>query len=424
MENHKNLIREEIYEQLPEELKKLTENFEGRERDMVLLSCIGVLSNCLPNIYGNYDGDDVYPQLFIIIVAPPASGKGVMNYARTLIHPIHKKILKDSRDLKSKCEKENKGKKREDCPELRIKILPANISTSEMYSYLGRSDHGLLIMESEADTMSSMLSNDWSNYSDLLRRAFHHEPISISRKMEDLYEDIEEPKLAMLLSGTQNQLRPLIKSTENGLYSRFIIYNFTEIGEFKDVFAEKTKESKIAFEKVGEEVYKLYGKLKELKKPVEFKLSNAQRSEFLKKLKEIRDDIIESHPTGFVSNLYRHGLILFRIAMIITSIRNKERLLALEQIKCNDSDFKLSMNLTLQLLRHSLTVYKNLKFGELGMQEEKLLNSLKKTFTTKEAYAIGDKLGIPKRTVDDKLLQWQKKYLARRIKKGFYSKIM
>ena len=41
-----------------------------------------------------------------------------------------------------------------------------------MYAYMGSSKHGLLIMESEADTMSNMLNNDWSNYSDVLRKAF------------------------------------------------------------------------------------------------------------------------------------------------------------------------------------------------------------------------------------------------------------
>ncbi|HAO05422.1 MAG TPA: hypothetical protein DCQ50_00250 [Chryseobacterium sp.] len=47
-----------------------------------MLSSLGILSNCLPNIKGNYDGDSVYPNLYILIIAPPASGKGVMNYSR------------------------------------------------------------------------------------------------------------------------------------------------------------------------------------------------------------------------------------------------------------------------------------------------------------------------------------------------------
>ena len=111
--------------------------------------------------------------------------------------------------------------------------------------FLGSSEHGLLIMESEADTLSNMLNNDWSNYSDVLRKAFHHEPISISRKIEKIFEEINQPKLSMVISGTPNQLQPLIKSKDNGLFSRFIVYSFDEIAEFKNVFAIKSRDNRI-----------------------------------------------------------------------------------------------------------------------------------------------------------------------------------
>lgn len=92
-----------------------------------------------------------------MIIAPPASGKGVMNYSRKLIELIHEKILKESINNKIECEKENKKNFNSDCPNIEIKILPANTSTSEMYSFMGNSKHGLIIIESEADTMSNML---------------------------------------------------------------------------------------------------------------------------------------------------------------------------------------------------------------------------------------------------------------------------
>ncbi|WP_292012942.1 DUF3987 domain-containing protein [Chryseobacterium sp.] len=102
------VIEQVIYDNLPEELKKLTENFTGREKDIVLLSSLGVLSTCFPNIKGLYDGDTVYPNLYTLIIAPPASGKGVMNYSRILIEKIHNTILEDSRTEKSECEESKK----------------------------------------------------------------------------------------------------------------------------------------------------------------------------------------------------------------------------------------------------------------------------------------------------------------------------
>ena len=81
----RRLISNSVYNRLPVLLKELTINFEGREKDIVLLSSLAVLSNTFPNIKGIYDGDDIYPQLFVVIIAPAASGKGVMNYSRILI---------------------------------------------------------------------------------------------------------------------------------------------------------------------------------------------------------------------------------------------------------------------------------------------------------------------------------------------------
>jgi hypothetical protein len=305
------LIEEIIYNNLPEDLKSLTQNFEDRERDVVLLSSLGVLSNCLPNIKGNYDGDSVYPNLYILIIAPPASGKGVMNYSRILIDKIHSKIYKDSKAVKQSCElskKKNDGaknsqKSNDKCPDIQVKIVPANISTSELYTFLGSSKHGLLIMESEADTLSNMLKNDWSNYSDVLRKCFHHEPISIARKIEGLYEEVKEPKLSMVISGTPGQLKPFLMSRENGLFSRFMFYTFDELSNFKDVFAEKTLDNKLYFQEVSERVFNLYSRLNEVSNELEFKYSDRQKKILLSRMNLVWEDIVDNHTEDGCTNL-------------------------------------------------------------------------------------------------------------------------
>ncbi len=434
MEGNRNMsrrkIEESIYNELPKELRSLTENFEGREKDIVLTSTIGVLSNCLPNVYGYYSGDKIYPHLFVIIIAPPASGKGTMNYARLLIQDIHNKILSDSRKEYIDCQERKKKKDDRDnapCSPIQIKILPANTSTAEMYSYLGSSKHGLLIIESEADTMGQMLKNDWSNYSDVLRKAFHHEPISISRKIEKVFEDIPEPKLAMVLSGTPDQLKSIIQSKQNGLYSRFIIYSFDEISKFKDVFAPKNKKSKDVFRTIGKDIFNLYGHLTKLKEPLEFSLTPKQREEFLKKIEPIHNDITKN-TEDFTPNLYRHGLIMFRIAMIFTVIRNRKNIIKGKSfLVCSNEDFINSFNLTKTLLRHSLYVFKTLDNGFLSIQDEKILDDLgnnrDRTFNRKGAILTGQKYGVPIRTMDDKLSKWQKRKIIRKISKGTYKKL-
>lgn len=422
----RRLIEREIYKSLPEELKSLTESFEGREKDIVLMSSLGVLSNCLPNIKGYYDGDDIFSNLYVLIIAPPASGKGVMNFSRILIEPVHNKILEDSKAELLICEnskKVSKENKNELCPNIKIKIVPANVSTAEMYSFLGTSQHGLLIMESEADTLSNMLNNDWSNYSDVLRKAFHHEPISISRKTEKIFEEINQPKLSMVISGTPNQLQPLIKSKDNGLFSRFIIYNFDEIADFKDVFAIKSKDNRIAFENLSKQIFELYGQLASLDKPIEFQFTDNQIKRFTRKFKLIRQDVIDNHSASFLSNLNRHGLIMFRICMILTALRNKGEVQQKEVLVCNNRDFLNALSLTATLLRHSQFTFDTIETGILSIQDEEILDNLKSPFTRQDAIAVGEKMNIPKRTIDDKLVQFQTKRFTKKISKGLFKKL-
>lgn len=421
----RRLIEPSIYARLPGKLQDITSSFEGREKDIVLLSTLGVLSNCFPNVWGLYGGDKVFPHLYTMIIAPAASGKGVMNYSRKIIEPIHDKIFNESRRAFLECESGNKKNKSDKgvCPEIQAKILPANISTSEMYSYVGSSNHGLLIMESEADTMSNMLKNEWSNYSDVLRKTFHHEPISISRKTEKIFEDIKEPKLAMVISGTPDQLQPLIKSKDNGLFSRFIVYNFDEISEFKNVFDKSKNNNKWRFEEFGKKTLNFYQKLIDLDS-VQVLLTEKQEQKFFDRIRPIRQDIVDNHSEGFISNLHRHGLIFFRLAMILTVLRSKKKLMTenVKELYCSDTDFMLALKLTQTLLRHSLFTYNTIDNGGMSLQDVELLDSLKSTFTSQEAYKTGELNVIPKRTMVSKLEQWQRKKVIKRIKKGFYKK--
>lgn len=416
-----------LYKRLPPLLQNLTREFDNREKDIVLLSSIGVLSNCLPNICAYYDGDVVYPHLYILIVAPPASGKGVMNYSRMLIDKIHDKIIADSRAEMLECEESKKGNKenrKEPCPNLKVKILPANISSAEMYSFLGSSQHGLLIMESEADTLSNMLNNEWSNYSDVLRKAFHNESLSISRKMEKIFEDIKEPKLSMVISGTPDQLQPLIKSKDNGLFSRFVVYNFDEISDFKDVFALNTKNNRVAFENASLKIFDLYGKLSVLETPIEFEFTIDQKQRFLKRLRFIRKDILNTHSQSFLANLHRHALIMYRLCMILTAIRFEDKLTAEKKIICNNFDFILALRLMETLLRHSQFTFDTIDSGHLSLQDEEILDSFKSiNFTREQAIIEGEKKNIPKRTIDDKLSQWQKKKIIKKLSRGNYQKM-
>lgn len=84
--------------------------------------------------------------------------------------------------------------------------------------------------DSEVDTLvQSNARKDFGGYSDILRKVFHHEPLSRQRKSEGESYIVREPRLAVMLSGTPYQLRKLIPSEENGLFSRLLYYVIPEV---------------------------------------------------------------------------------------------------------------------------------------------------------------------------------------------------
>lgn len=336
-------LKEAIYDSLPEQLKLATSNFTGRERDIVLLSSLAVISALLPNVYGIYGRKRVYPNLYLLIIAPPASGKGVMDFSRGWAERIHQKILDVSRKEIDEYQKTN-GKEKRGSPPLRIKIIPANISSAEIYSMIKNGHHGVVMIESEADTLSNMLNQDWGNFSDVMRKAFHHEVISISRKLDNVYLEIPNPKLSMVLSGTPDQVLPLVQSKENGLFSRFIYYTFNDISPWKNVFDESAATDYI--KDLGDGfMYDLYEKLMNREDELNFKLTPEQIQEFNVRMKEIHKIVNAEgsiYQASFNSNVKRHGVIFFRLCMILSVIRQYESVSDADVIICDNADFNPS----------------------------------------------------------------------------------
>ena len=429
--NFKNpLISEKVYNKLPNVLKTVTNNFSGREKDIVLTSSLGVLSSLLPNVFGYYDKDIVYSNLYTVILAPAASGKGVMMKSKILAEKVHEMLYKKSTSL-WKPEMENdevKGKEvkneKKSKPEIILKIVPANISSAQLYQYMNSIDDGILMIESEADTLSNMLKNEWSNFSDILRKAFHHEKISLSRKSDGEYIFVEEPKLSLVLSGTPEQLRPLINSRENGLLSRLIIYSFDEIASFKNVFEKKYKNTNTTIEKESQKVLEIYETLKSRESRIEFDLTDKQKEFFLKYFTKKQNYVLQNESIGFISNIKRLALICFKICLILSVYKNANNLNTIDEIVCSNEDFIVAIRLLNVYYQHSLFNYKNIDVFGLSENDESLLDSVKEDFSRSEILTVAKNMGISTRTLDEKLKQWRAKRIIKKVKNGRYKKII
>lgn len=419
-------IPESVYENLPEPLNQIVLEFESRERDIVFLSTLGVLSSCLPKVYCVYDRKKYYPNLNLFIIAPPASGKGAMNWAKLLVNPIHDKIMMDS---KARIEQFRNSTSTIgiEKPEFQIKFLPGNVSSARVYNHLKNAHDSLLVFESEADSLSNMLKQDWGDFSDVMRKAFHHETLSISRATDDIYFEIKNPKLSMVLSGTPNQIKPLIASKENGLFSRFMFYYFDDVTRWKDVSPNANYiDLEDVFENHSKVVYKLYGKLYFKENPIHVKFTNSQWQRFQNTMSLATDTFIGNEKEEFLSVVKRFGIIAIRIAMILTVLRNNELIdRQTSELECSDEDITKAIDITKVMIEHSLFVFdlfsKDSVF--IPMKERILLNQLPTNFSRAVGLRLALNSNIAERTFADVLKRWEKKGIIAKQGHGEYKKL-
>ena len=112
-------------------------------------------------------------------------------------NPINNRLHEESRqlmvDYKAKMAEYQQNKKK--CPDLtapeqppqKILIIPANSSASSFVSLLSDNDGVGILFETEGDTLSQTLKSEHGKYSDILRKGFHHETISMSRRKDRFY---------------------------------------------------------------------------------------------------------------------------------------------------------------------------------------------------------------------------------------------
>ena len=435
-------IPEEVYEALPQILKEGARAFtDKRKRDVFFTGAISIISGCLPKVTGIYFNERVYPHLYTFIIAPAASGKGVLKNAKRLGDKYHQKILQQSRTAQKIYEselaeykkfefKKNKGEpvpEKPQAPAFKIVFIPADCSQARMVEHLQANDGQGIICETEADTMSGAKKQDWGDYSPILRSAFHHEKISISRKTGNEYVEINEPRLAVALSGTPAQAPKLISSAEDGLFSRFLFYAFKNNIEWQD---PSPKSNTIVyndhFEALSEQILQLINQLEQSPTMVELQPSQwlIINTAFPKMLSEVVTFTSED-AAGVV---YRLGLVLFRICMIFSALRKHENGDMTETIICTDEDFNTALLIVQTYLQHSLLMFNNLPKQNEAMQfhsgdgKRKFFETLPKEFTRKEATEIGTKYKLSARTVDDVLKSCLGVSLTK-IKAGSYQRI-
>jgi hypothetical protein len=439
-------IPQSVYDNLPPILKQGAEAFkEAREKDTFLTGALAVLSGCLPNVTGEYGGRTVYPNIFSFILAPAASGKGALQSSKELADKYHLEVLKNSREQKNEYDlkmaaykKTQRFKKKDDDtqeeipeePPFKIVFIPANASNASLIQHLQKNEGKGIICETEADTMGQAFKNDWGSYSDLLRKAFHHEKISITRKTNNEYHEINAPQLSVALSGTPKQVYNIISSAEDGLFSRFIFYVFKTDSKWIDPspYGDRVNLTDL-FGKLANVVYEMVLFHESGKTTIH--LTREQWNKFNPTFSEYLSQISAFVSEDAQSIVKRLGLVLYRLCMIFTAIRKYQAQELATDIQCLDEDFETASQLVEVYLKHNILMFENLPKQEdeekgpfkSGQNKKLFFDALPPRFSRKEAVELGATFNLAERTVGSFLKSCLGNYLQQ-PEYGTYNKII
>ena len=408
-------IPEALYLQMPNIIREGAMAFrDNRERDVFLTGALSIISGCLPGVKGVYDGKEVYPILYTFTVAPSASGKGALDFAKILGDEYHNFLLNGSRnaetqyqqelsEYKHKIYKKRNGardnEKEPTKPIFKVLYIPANSSSAKILWHLEQNEGMGLICETEADTMGNVFKQEWGSYSDMLRKGFHHERISSSKKNNNEFIDVDNPHFSIALSGTPNQVAGLISSAEDGLFSRMLYYVFKADQKWRDVspLANNINLTK-HFKELSIQIFKMVNFLQ--KEETEIHLTTKQWNRLNQQFDSWLTDITTFTSEEAASIVKRLGLIMYRIAMLFTTLRKFEKMEAAPDLYCTDEDFNTAMQLVEVYQQHSILMFNNLpNQGEStqfkkGDRKQKFIEALPQEFTTKQAVEIGKKFGF------------------------------
>lgn len=432
------ILPEWLYGKLPKFLNELLLHFnDSEERDLAFISSLTVLSSCFPKVSGYYGHGKVSANLFFFVSAPASAGKGVMMYSKRLASGIQKhllaeykiafkKYLADYEDYKINSRK-NPDVDEPEFPKQKALFIPANTSISKMIQMLGANKNFGIIFESEGDTLSTSLKNDWANYSDILRKAAHHETVSLARKANDEFIEIENPCLSVCLSGTPNQFEALIGGVENGLTSRFLFYELTNVKPWKNQFSVPDSAREVAYQQASDYISKLWQRQTTSEETI------VRVPDFVARLHtefftEKFDGLRLSHGDDIIASVRRHGLISFRIMMLLAIFRHLEQNEWLpEFLDVTEEDAKIALVITEVLMVHLENVFKRLDGGavlnKLNSKQRSLFEALPDTFNKKLYIEMSAQKGI-KIDAGEKYIRDFIKYGAiNRVDQGQYRKV-
>ena len=423
-------LPDELFDRLPDFLKRgLTHVRNKRERDILLLSMITNISGCLPGVRMNYGGMVYSADLYLVALAGSGRGKGVMQLAAILPAAIQEYYdelnRKDEREYRQKLLKwnleERLAAQEKRIPDLdqgpempveRILKVAPNISKSQLILALEAGGAvGLVMNASELDMISSAMHQEYGKHDDVMRAASQHEEVSSYFKTDHRLVVVSDPHLALCASGTPAQLHKFISSLENGMYSRVAFYVGQAHWEYKSANPGKARlDMRAYFKGMGEELLRMFIFLSG--SPTEVVFTEEQWKEHTERFRTYLREVVAEDDDSPGAIVLRHGLMMSRIAMVLTALRKCEPQWNTSEWKCSDEDFHTAMQIVDVLLEHSLLLSTSMDDTAGRIRPVKaffklrpVLKKMPREFTYSELMAAANEAGLPTASVKRYLLR-------------------
>lgn len=437
------LFPDTVFEALPDFLWKVTNLMNTpQERSLVLIGGIVTLSSALLPLSAIYFGKTTYPNMYLFVPGPAGSGKGRLDFCFRLVRPIHKEKYRRWQDAKDEYKKELARYKRQrksdnidppEKPPIQLLRVPANSSATSFAQAMA--DNGnLLIFETEGDTVVNSFNSEYGDYSDSFRKAFAHESFGYLRRGDDGEErEIENPRLSVVLSGTPEQVKSLIKDAENGLLSRFMFFCVNSTDEWLDGFQPYGCDTSLeeAFDSLGEE-FTAFTKRLETRPHVRFYLTPPQNIKFNDYFISEKARMLEFNGQRYSAGTHRLAWCFLRIAMVLSALRLMETGTIPENIECSDTDFET----TLDIIR-VISVHNDYIFNVLDRERpdgiavadsyssaarKTILSALPGHFTAEDMKTVAKNIGKSLRTVRRQIARAVEAGEITQVKHGEYRK--
>ena len=425
------------------------------------LGAMGVLSACLPNVKGSWYNAEEQSNLYVFITGAAATGKGRMSLCRHLADPISDQLFSASQLERDQWEAEHipdslrmsKSQMSGILQQLnslhptRRLFVPANSSSPAMYEDISRNNGMGIIFETEADTLAEALRH--GDFTDVLRKAFHGETTTMRRRTNDENIYIKHPYVSIVISGTPAQAGRLLRSTENGLFSRFIYYRLDQDMTLKSSVGHNDgKAMRLYFTELGYRVLKLYNKLQS-RGETEFILTDNQRQMLEGHIGSLRNRYVDlfAHAYGTeeatdaafsIGN--RLGNIAFRMLMIRSLMRYVDHDHVPFRIPCTDEDLSSVMydvgilfqqaHIVFDDMALSSNKYKDSNIPEIHIDsidcmnesQRNLWDHLPQKFTTQEAIRLGVENDLFRTTIFRYIETYCELGLLTKVRRGYYQK--